>query len=123
MRVSAILMFLLMQGWCWSASACEPLERYTARLGPRDHYNSYGEPLNSPAAIIRQDRANFHKFGVRDSEDESDEFFAVKDNRERLERMLDQAWISSRAAWTVVNDTPLVEVTVCAGDRVEVRVR
>ena len=123
MRITAIIAALLLQGWCQMASACEPIERYTARLGPRDHFNSQGVRLSSPAAIIRQDRANFHQFGVRDPEDEGDEFFSSKENRERLERMLDSAWVASDIARVVVNDTPLVDVTVCAGGHLQVNVR
>ena len=65
------------------------IESYTARLSPRDHYNSNGVRLTSAAAIIRQDRANFYVYGMRDSEDEPDSFFSDKSNRARLEQMLE----------------------------------
>src|SRR5580698_3701854 len=48
------------------------VESYTARLSERDHYNSNGQRLRSAAAIVRQDRANFYVYGLRDSEDEPD---------------------------------------------------
>ena len=47
---------------------------YVARLGSNDHFNSSGKRLTSVAAIIRQDRANFHKLGLRDIEDQNDFF-------------------------------------------------
>jgi hypothetical protein len=47
----------------------EYTETYTARLSPADHYNSNGVRLHSAAAIIRQDRANYYVYGIRDSED------------------------------------------------------
>jgi hypothetical protein len=62
------------------------VESYTARLSSRDHYNSDGQRLDSVAAIIRQDRANYHKYFLRDSEDTADTLFANKDNRARLEK-------------------------------------
>jgi hypothetical protein len=33
--------------------------------------------LTSAAAIIRQDRANFQRFGIRDPEDEDDPFLSA----------------------------------------------
>ncbi|HEY0791934.1 MAG TPA: hypothetical protein VGD78_12795 [Chthoniobacterales bacterium] len=36
------------------------IKSYVARLSERDHFNSQGQRLQSPAAIIRQDRANFY---------------------------------------------------------------
>ena len=41
------------------------IESYTARLIARDHYNNNGERLESAAAIIRQNRANFYVYGIR----------------------------------------------------------
>ena len=52
------------------------IESYQAVLSERDHFNSNGQWLTSAAAIIRQDRANFHRYGFRDAADEDDKFFA-----------------------------------------------
>ena len=57
------------------------LDTYTARLGPADQFNSSGTRLRSAAAILRQDRANFHKFNIKDPEDERDDYFSKKSNR------------------------------------------
>lgn len=99
----------------YEASACEVIEQYSARLGSSDHFNSSGERLTSAAAIIRQDRANYHKFGIRDPEDEDDNYFASKSNRAILENLLANGDSSASAIADIVNSQPLVEVTVCRG--------
>ncbi|NOQ34796.1 MAG: hypothetical protein GQ569_02760 [Methylococcaceae bacterium] len=88
------------------------LETYTARLGTDDHYNSKGKRLRSVAAIIRQDRANFHKFGIRDFEDQGDRFFASKGKRARLESMLNRGSMSRETRNAIVNGTPLITVNI-----------
>ena len=90
------------------------IESYTARLSPRDHYNSNGVRLTSAAAIIRQDRANFYVYGMRDSEDEPDSFFSNKGNRARLEEMLENGRATRDALYRVVNGTPLIRVDIYA---------
>jgi hypothetical protein len=90
------------------------IESYTARLSPRDHYNSNGVRLTSAAAIIRQDRANFYVYGLRDSEDEPDSFFSSKSNRARLEEMLENGRATRVAIDRVINGTPLIRVDIYA---------
>jgi hypothetical protein len=90
------------------------IESYTARLSPRDHYNSNGVRLTSAAAIIRQDRANFYAYGIRDSEDEPDSFFSSKGNRARLEEMLENGRATREAIYRVINGTPLIRVDIYA---------
>lgn len=63
------------------AEAQQLIGSYVARLSETDHFNSSGQRLTSAAAIIRQDRANFHRFGIKDPEDEGDAFFADEGNR------------------------------------------
>jgi hypothetical protein len=94
------------------AQAQQVIASYVARLSAADHFNSNGERLTSAAAIIRQDRANFHRFGVRDPEDESDPFFADQDNRAALEQMLERGRAAPGVIDRVVNGTPLVRVEV-----------
>ena len=98
-----------------SAHAADALETYTAVLSERDHFNSQGERLTSPAAIIRQDRANFHKFGKRDPGDESDGYFANVKNREALENLIERGGMSSAVRRMIVNGTPVVVVRVFRG--------
>lgn len=82
---------------------------YTAFLGDSDHYNSRGQRLTSSWQIVRQDRANFHRFGVRDPGDEDDPFFASVDARARMERMLA---IDPQAERRIVGENVLIRVEV-----------
>jgi hypothetical protein len=88
------------------------IESYTARLSARDHYNSNGERLQSAAAIIRQDRANYYVYGLRDSEDEPDSYFSNKRNRSRLEELLENGWTTRDAIDRIINGTPLIRVDI-----------
>jgi hypothetical protein len=88
------------------------VESYTAFLSEADHFNSSGQRLTSAAAIIRQDRANFHRFGRGDPGDEGDRFFASIDNRAAMERMLERGRSSGTAINAIVNRTPLVRVDI-----------
>ncbi|MGN8116203.1 hypothetical protein [Labrys sp. 22185] len=95
-----------------SFASAAPLETYTARLSSADHFNTNGERLTSVAAIIRQDRANFYLGYHRDREDEPDRFFSSKENRARLESMLNRGRISASAADAVINGSPLINVEI-----------
>ena len=97
-------------------AACDARESYVARIGAADHFNSNGVRLTSAAAIIRQDRANYHVFGKRDREDQSDNFFSSVENRALLESLLARGESSRTAIDQIVNGTPLVEVTICRGN-------
>lgn len=103
------------------AGAQQVVDRYVARLSPDDHFNSNGKRLTEAAAIVRQDRANFHAFGIRDPEDDSDSFFRSKGNRARMERMLRQGGGSRRALRAIVDGNPLIEVVIYR-DSIEVTV-
>ena len=82
------------------------LERYQAFLSERDHLNSNGQRLTTAASIIRQDRANFHRFGIRDPGDENDSYFADGKNRAALERLLNRAQADPETVSRIVNGTP-----------------
>ena len=113
MKVAAIT--LVIACLCFSAAglyADEVLETYRARLSARDHFNSSGQRLTTPAAIIRQDRANFHRYNAADPEDEGDTFFANAKNRDILEKLLERGRTTGDAYRAVVNGTPLVAVSV-----------
>lgn len=98
------------------------LEVYTAFLGPDDHFNSKGARLTQPWQVIRQDRANFHKFGIRDRGDEGDRFFGSIANRNRMEQMILRGTIDRTAARRIVNSNVWITVEVYA-DFVNVTVR
>lgn len=127
MRPISLAVLALLAGPAAARAAdCDVRETYVARLGPADHFNSNGVRLTSPSAIIRQDRANFHEFGVRDPEDESDRFFASKSNRALMERYLEGGSVSRSALAAIVNGQPLIVVTVCggpSGEFIDVKVR
>jgi hypothetical protein len=107
------------------ALAQELVESYVARLSASDHFNSKGGRLTSPALIIRQDRANFYKFGRRDVEDEDDQFFRNLKNRELLQQFLERGHTARAAYQAIVNGQPLIRVNIYRtgnGDYVDVLV-
>ncbi len=53
-----------------AARADQYLGSYTARLSWNDHHASDGYALDNAAQVVRQDRANVHKFGKIDREDD-----------------------------------------------------
>ena len=95
-----------------SSASAAPIESYTARLSAQDHFNSSGERLETAAAIIRQDRANFYVYGSQDGEDEGDSFFVSKANRARLESMLARGRFSQGAKRAILNGSPLIHVEI-----------
>lgn len=92
-----------------------PLGHYTARLSSRDHFNSNGQRLLTVAAIIRQDRANLHRFGRHDPEDQWDGFFSNQGNRAALERLIARGRISRAVSNAIINGEPLIHVDVYQG--------
>jgi hypothetical protein len=112
-RLFALLFFVFLAGSALAQNDIErPIESYVARLSARDHFNSNGQRLTSAAAIIRQDRANFYVYGIRDPEDEADAFFQSKGNRALLETLLEHGRSDPVAIDRVVNGTPLIRVDV-----------
>ncbi len=88
--------------------------RYVARIGERDHYNSHGMRLTDFGAILRQDRANYYRFGG-DAEDEGDGgYFATTKAREDLQYMdVVPVGISMRRLRDkIVYGTPLLEIRI-----------
>jgi hypothetical protein len=101
------------------------LDSYIAYIGEDDLYNSDGARLGEPWQVIRQDRANYHRFGIRDRLDESDSFFADADNRAAMERMLANGTIASSARRAILGGGALIQVDIYRGngrDWVEVTV-
>ena len=90
----------------------QPIETYYAELGRWDHFNSNGQRLRSAAAIIRQDRANYHKFHRRDVGDTGDRFFDDAGNRARLEAMLNAGHADPGVVDTIINSTPIIRVDI-----------
>lgn len=100
--------------------------QYTAYIGRDDLYNSSGARLSEPWQVLRQDRANYHRFGVSQPGDEWDPFFADIDNRAAMERMVMNGYINPSAARNLVNGGAMVVVRIYGdggrGNRVEVDV-
>jgi hypothetical protein len=96
-----------------TASADQPLGSYTARISSQDHKASDGYPLDTAAQMVRQDRANWHKFGNGDPEDESDPWFTSTSARARLERMAGAAGaMNGETRNAIANGTPVIQVDV-----------
>ena len=88
------------------------LDEYVAELSWKDHFNSNGERLDSAAAIIRQDRANFHRYGRIDQADTHDGYFEIADNRELLERLVALGTIDVDAEHYILNGEPVIVVRI-----------
>ena len=96
-----------------AAQADDMLGSYVARMSERDHQASDGYALDSAAQIVRQDRANWHKFHRRDRDDQGDEWFESNDQRADLQRMLERPGaMSASTKRAIVNGEPLIQVDV-----------
>jgi hypothetical protein len=96
-----------------TARADDMLGSYTARISDHDHRASDGYPLGSAAQMVRQDRANYHKFHRRDGDDQGDPWFRTDGSRADLQRMLERGGAMSGATRSaIVNGEPLIEVDV-----------
>ena len=98
-----------------AARADELLESYSAYIGQDDLYNSSNERLTQPWQVIRQDRANVHRFGIRQPGDDVDSFFASARNRELAERMILNGTIERSAARSLLNGDTRVHVEIWRG--------
>lgn len=90
----------------------QPLESYYAKLSRWDHFNSSGVRLTTAAQIIRQDRANYHKFGRRDPGNSGDSFFRSAANRARLEALIAAGHSDRATIDRIVNGTPTIRVDI-----------
>lgn len=88
------------------------IDSYAAEIGPRDLVNSNGARLTQPWQVLRQDRANYHRFGIRDRADEWDSFFHDANNRAAFENMLHSGSISRQAARDILRGGAVVLVEI-----------
>lgn len=104
----------------------ELVSSYQAWIGRDDLYNSSGSRLTKPWQIVRQDRANFHAYGIRDDGDEGDDFFVDPANRQALESMLARGSMSSSARRMLLRGNCWINVSIYGhhdrGDFIEVEV-
>jgi hypothetical protein len=77
------------------------IDDYVALIGKRDLYNQAGKRLTMPCALIRQDRVNFHRYGLLDGHLD-DGFFASQTNPETMEHMVNTGFIAWDAAEDIV---------------------
>ena len=92
---------------------------YEARLSAQDHTSSGGAKLSDVASILRQDRANYHKFKKRDADDQTDDFFSSAKNRELIESYFKNVYsgnpMSAKDKQAILSGTPLVRVSLVDG--------
>ncbi|CUH89566.1 hypothetical protein PH5382_03513 [Phaeobacter sp. CECT 5382] len=97
------------------AMADELLASYVAFIGRDDLYNSKGARLTEPWQILRQDRANFHRFGISQPGDEWDPIFKDVNNRATMESMIQYGSIEASAGRNIVKGGVMVQVDVYDG--------
>ena len=86
--------------------------QYTAFIGQADLFNSSGARLTQPWQVLRQDRANVHRFGISQPGDEFDPFFGSIDNRAAMERMVMNGFISPAANQAIMGGGSMVTVSI-----------
>jgi hypothetical protein len=88
------------------------IESYTTRIGKADHYNSRGMRLENAGEILRQDRANFYRYRLRDVDDQSEYYFRSQKHRRVIPYRFRRGGTSRNTAWAIANQTPLIRVNV-----------
>lgn len=112
-RTAMLLAAMVMSSaFATSARAQELIGSYVAYIGQPDLFNSKGARLTQPWQILRQDRANFHRFGISQPGDEFDPFFGSIGNREIMERMVMNGSIEPQAAKRLVEGGAVVFVRI-----------
>lgn len=95
-----------------AASAQALIGAYSAFIGEDDLYSSTGQRLGEFWQIIRQDRANYHRFGLRQRGDNGDAFFANANNRATLEQLLRNSDTQPSTRRLIVNGNVPVYVEI-----------
>ena len=85
-----------------SATAQQVIGGYRAHIGPADLVNSNGARLTQAWQVIRQDRANVHRFGLSQPGDERDPWFGTGEMRNALESWLRQGALEPATAAAVM---------------------
>jgi len=98
------------------ASADQYLCSYTAQISDADKYNSSGVYLAnsynkaSVAGILRQERANFYVYGIRDHYDTADCTMNQKNQRAIFERLLNNSRIPPNFIRQVIDGNPIIDI-------------
>jgi hypothetical protein len=95
-----------------AAAAQQEIGSYIAEIGQADLFNSEGQRLSAPWQVLRQDRANFHRFGISQPGDQWDPWFANADNRATMERLVMNGFISPQASRDIMAGGATVFVTI-----------
>lgn len=93
--------------------ADELLGSYLARISDTDKQASDGYALETAAQMVRQDRANWHKYGSGDGEDQADDYLDSANSRARFERMLKAPGaMDADTRNAIVDGNPLIQVSL-----------
>ena len=92
--------------------ADETLAYYEAYIGTQDLYNSRGARLTSAAQVLRQDRANVHKFGIYQPGDQLDPIFNSVANREVMAKVMARNGLDPEVARQILRGNVMVYVEV-----------
>lgn len=90
----------------------QPIDSYCAQISDNDKYASDGYPLSDAGSILRQDRANWHRFGTPDADDYGDNTFDTTAARERIPAMFDNGNIEPGLARKIVRGYPYICVDI-----------
>jgi hypothetical protein len=109
---SAPLLLAALMATGTAAPAQEIIGSYTAEIGRADLFNSEGQRLTAPWQVLRQDRANYHRFGISQAGDQWDPLFADANNRAAMEQMVMNGYMDPQAARDIMAGGATVIVTI-----------
>lgn len=121
--VAGLAMAAAVSGFAGGAQAQALIGSYWAYIGTQDLYNSKGVRLSAPWQVLRQDRANVHKFGISQPGDEWDRFFGSYDNRAAMEQMIMNGDIAPRARRILMRGGATVFVRIYGHDNIGTAIR
>ncbi len=107
-RVLALAVFTALASL--PAAAQNYLGTYTAWISNQDLYNSNGQRLTEAWQIVRQDRANVHRFNRIDAGDAIDGWFANANARAALEQALRNGGIDPGSRTLILQGNSWVQV-------------
>jgi len=92
--------------------ADETIAFYEAYIGTQDLYNSRGVRLSTAQQVLRQDRANVHKFGISQPGDQLDPIFNSVANREVMAKVMARNGLGPQVARQILRGNVMVYVEV-----------
>lgn len=98
--------------WWSPAQAQSVIAEYSAYIGAADLTNSNGGRLSQPWQVIRQDRANVHRFGISQPGDDFDPIFGDFNARGQLEQLIRSGFISGTASDAILRGDVRLRVRV-----------